>query len=766
MSDQIRSFIKRSIFLVTSILLCSSAQARVFTNAEGVTLDADLHSMDGDTITIRRHVDKKLYPLELKAFSKKDQKFILAESAAGRLTKYKYLGIEEATSIAPVEKDPKHFNASTRIDSILANYWKEKGVEPKPFIDDATYLRRSYLKIIGRIPTHAEAVHFLNDENPYKRTQLVDKLLDSPGYVSHNFNLWADVLRARSIGRDGSQHGGIYYVPWIKEQIRNNVPYDTFVKSLLTAEGYPWDNPAVGYYLRDYGMPLDNMSMTAQVFLGTQMQCAQCHDHPTDVWTQKEFYQLSAFTYGMKTGVDINKEVPEIKEVFKYLRDEGIIDQKDPQKRNTGKTVRDFFQPMRYGVVNTNRNLKLPHDYQYDDAKPKSVVEPAVLYGELEDAAQLHDPATRVESYAEWMVSENNERFTKVIANRMWKHAMGKGLIEPVDNLTATSVADIPELMVYLEELMVSLDYDLKQFLRIAYNTRYFQREAVMDNPDLDDDYHMEGPIFERMSAEQIWDSIATLMSPDIDRNIRESYTARNNRNQYSSEQMPAAAKMLETMPTAQLAQHIAKTAEAMQEFETNRTRLYEIRNDPKSKRSEELKKLQKQNRELQEKYNAMMNPAMEADGSGAMMGMSMMASDEAKNKNKDSNGYYKNNIRRASELNSPEYDGHLLQVFGQSDRDLIENSESNGNVIQALFLMNSNQTNQLMAKNSTPVLEARLVKTPEEKLETLYIGFLSRKPTPEETKALIPYFMENPEKARERIIWAMMNTQQFLFIQ
>ncbi len=766
MSNYIQSNLKRRAVFISLLLLFHSVEARVFTNSEGITLEAELHSMNGNDVTIRRTVDNKLYTLSLDKFSKKDQKFIVAERDAGRLTIYKYTGLEEATAVAPVKKHSKHFNASKRIDQILEGHWKKQGVEPRPFINDSTYLRRSYLKIVGRIPTHAEAVHFLNSEDPYKRSQLVDKLLDSPGYVSHNFNLWADILRARSIGRDGTQHGGIYYVPWIKEQIRNNVPYDKFVKTLLTAEGYPWDNPAVGYYLRDYGMPLDNMSMTAQVFLGTQMQCAQCHDHPTDVWTQKEFYQLSAFTYGMETGIDIYKEVPEIRKVFKQLRQEGIIDNKDPEKRAANKTARDFFQPMRYGVINKKRDLKLPHDYQYDDAEPKSVVQPAVLYGELEDAALLHDPDQRVESYADWMVSENNERFTKVIANRMWKHAMGKGLIEPVDHLTAESVADIPELMSYLEELMVSLDYDLKQYLRIVYNTRYFQREAVIDNPDLADDYNLEGPVFERMSAEQIWDSIATLMTPDVDAHIRESYTGRNNRNQYASDGMPASVQMLETMPPTRLAQHIARAAEVSQEFEESRTQLTKMRGDPKFKNSPELKDVQRKSRELQREYAAIMNPAMESDGSGTMMGMSMMESSQQKNKNQNKNGYYKNHIRRASELNSPEYDGHLLQVFGQSDRDLIENSESSSNVIQALFLMNSNQTNQLLAMNSTPVLEARQAKTPEDKLETLYIGFLSRKPTIEEKEALIPYFMENPEKARERIIWAMMNTQQFLFIQ
>ena len=199
--------------------------------------------MHRDQVTFQRTVDRKVATLALNQFSAKDRSYILAQKEAGLLSATAYK--QEQPDVARVEKRQDHFGASQKIDKFLAKYWQAQGVEPAPIIDDATYLRRAYLKIIGRIPTYAEAVHFLNDKTPQKRSQLIDSLLDSPGYVSHNFNFWADILRAKTTGREGSRYGGIYYIPWLKDQIRRNVPYDDFVESLLTANGYPWDNPAV-----------------------------------------------------------------------------------------------------------------------------------------------------------------------------------------------------------------------------------------------------------------------------------------------------------------------------------------------------------------------------------------------------------------------------------------------------------------------------------------------------------------------------------------
>ena len=774
----------RHLYIVTlasALILASSfaptASARIFTGAEGKTIDAELIAMYGNQVTIRRNDNRKQFTLPLSKFSVKDRTYILNQKKAGLLKTTSY-DTSNQPDVAPVTKVHHHFSASQKIDELLAKHWQTQGVSPAPMIDDATYLRRAYLKIIGRIPSYAEAVHFLNDSNPSKRSELVDKLLDSTGYVSHNFNLWADVLRAKTTGREGSRYGGIYYIPWLKEQVRRNVPYNDFVESLLTAEGYPWDNPAVAYYLRDFGMPLDNMSMTTQVFLGTQMQCAQCHDHPTDVWSQKDFYQLAAYTYGLKTGVNINLDDPKLKKVSERLR-------KETRRTNNGKIPgyqapspvsagREFFDPLRWGVIHSNRKLELPHDYQYDDAQPKDTVAPKVLYGKQSNA-DLHDSERRVESYVEWMISQNNQRFTLVIANRMWKHAMGKGLIEPVDELTEESVADVPELMDYLEAVMIGLDYDLKQYLRVLYNTDYFQRQAVIDNPDLADDYHLEGPIFQRMSSEQIWDSIATLMTPDIDLLLKPSYTANNNGIKYETGKKPAAAIYAEEWSAQKIASHIIKMTDVYTEYNIARSEYSEINKDPELRNTPEHKAARKKVNETRKAWNAALNPNLGqlAADETPMMGMSPMMVNFPTVNNTTNNGQrnkvderWIKNIRRASELESPQRNGHLLEVFGQSDRMLIENRDDGSNVLQALFLMNSSQTNWLLAQRSAPVLEARLAKTPEEKLKTLYLGFLAREPSAEELEILLPDFKQNPEKARQRIIWAMLNTQQFLFIQ
>lgn len=749
----------------------TSASARIFTNTEGLTIEGELVSYAGKEIRLKRANDRKVYTLSIDSFSAKDQFFIKNEIQSGRLTKYRYNAIG-SLAVTPVTKDPKHLNASRNIDRLLAKYLKSSVLEPAPVVEDSIFLRRAYLKIIGRIPTYAEAVHFLNDENENKRSELIDKLLDSPGYVSHNYNLWADVLRARSVGQEGSRYGGAYYVPWIKDQIRGNTPYDEFVEMLLTAEGYPWDNPATAYYLRDFGMPLDNMSMTAQVFLGTQMQCAQCHNHPTDVWTQRDFYELSAMTHGLKTGVNIRQgEVPSIKPILEEIyrmapKKNGRMDNQSPLFVSS----REFFDPWRWGVVHSDQNLRFPHDYQYKDAKPKEVVSPNVPFGELA-SAELHDSKSRVESFADWLVSENNERFTTVIANRMWAHAMGIGIIDPFDNMTEETVVPIPELMEFLEALMKSVDYDLKQYLRVIYNTDFFQREAVVDNPDLADDYNYQGPVFQRMTAEQIWDSIATLMTPDIDMIQSPSYKGYFRGILYESGKKPAAVDVVESLKPDEVVSYIEQMSVVYQAYRTEEMNWNAVRADPKFKGTDAFQSARTAFAEARKEWRSYLNSRVDedeesSDADGASMMTTMAPMVPARNgKNKMAEGWVRN-IRRASELQSPQANGHLLEVFGQSDRLQIENSDNGSNVLQALFLMNSPQTNHLLVNRSAPVLEAQEAETPLEKLETLYVGFLARKPTPLEVEALLPAFEADPEKARERIIWAMLNTQQFYFIQ
>ncbi|MGI9240635.1 MAG: DUF1549 domain-containing protein, partial [Verrucomicrobiales bacterium] len=206
-----------------------------------------------------------------------------------------------SAQLAPKAKDAKYeANAAAQIDKLVANGFRSAKVTAPPVSTDEQFLRRTYLTVAGRIPTYPEAVAFLDDQSPEKRSQLVQRLLDSDGYRSHMFNWWADLLR---ITDEFARTNGAPYKQWMKKSIADNKPYDQIVQQLLNASGGGWekDNGAVGYYVRDKGMPLDNMANTVRIFLGTRMECAQCHDHPIDAKIkQRDFYEIAAFTDGLR----------------------------------------------------------------------------------------------------------------------------------------------------------------------------------------------------------------------------------------------------------------------------------------------------------------------------------------------------------------------------------------------------------------------------------------------------------------------------------
>ncbi|MGI9240459.1 MAG: DUF1549 domain-containing protein, partial [Verrucomicrobiales bacterium] len=246
---------------------------------------------------------------------------------------------------------------SLRIDELVEADYKTHKITPNPPASDEVFLRRIYLDVLGRIPSKAEADAFLDADVPNKRGKLIDHLLDSDGRVSHDFNFWADILRIKS--RMQGEAGGAYGI-WVKNALAEDMPYDEFVKSLITAEGYIWDNGAVGYYLRDDGMPLDNMSNTTQIFLGTQLVCAQCHNHPFDKWQQKDYYAMAAFTYGVQTRVNPEKELG----ISKLIARNKKRSRPEPMSANTRRALRDLLQPLSYGATESPREIKLPNDYQ------------------------------------------------------------------------------------------------------------------------------------------------------------------------------------------------------------------------------------------------------------------------------------------------------------------------------------------------------------------------------------------------------------------
>jgi hypothetical protein len=437
---------------------------------------------------------------------------------------------------------------AARLDSLLASAWKDKGIPAPAQASDEVFLRRVWLDLAGRAPTLAEATTFLADRAPDKRARLIDVLLASEAHVSHAFNQWADVLRLKSRYTNTANVVPAAYARWLRESLRRNQPYDAFVRDLLSAKGYAWENGAIGYYLRDPGMPLDNLALTSRVFLGTRIECAQCHNHPFDQWKQTQFYRLAAYTYGNKT---LDEAYAGVRDEFKareeairqdYLKekatapDGGKAAEARRQERMEAIEFRrvlnivrggtgQLFSPI--GLARRGSALKLPHDFKEDDGKPFEVMTPQVLWAPSAPVAAGQDPA---EAFARWVTSPENPRFTRVIVNRLWRSLFGVAVLEPLDDLRDGTPSAVPGLEDRLEELMRDLRYDQRAFLAIVARTRAYQAVAQKSEPEPGAPSLFAGPYLRRLTAEQAWDSLVALANPEPDAPDRVRQSAEDRR--------------------------------------------------------------------------------------------------------------------------------------------------------------------------------------------------------------------------------------------
>lgn len=662
-------------------------------------------------------------------------------------------------------------NPSQQIDQLVEARLKELNIPPNPPTTDAQFVRRIYLDIVGRIPSLEETQKFLTIDNPAKRSILIKLLLESEGHVSHSFNYWADILRAKSGGRDVSADA---YVTWIKGALRKNRSYRDFVIDLVTAEGQTWENPAVGFYLRDQGMPLDHMAYTAQIFLGKSMVCAQCHDHPFDETTQMEFYRMAAFTYGVSTSL----RPRDLLGLNKQLKSAS----NDNDRRHIDRAAETLLEPLEAGVEDRERTLKLPHDYEYDDAAPGDVVRPDTLFG---DRASRSRGKNLRRAYAEWMTDPKNGRFTKVIANRLWHRVMGRGLIEPLDDIKDASEASHPALLQFLIREMERHDYDQRAFLSMLYNTRTYQRQAGTDYVSPGEDYHFPGPLLRRMTAEQLWDSLLTLTIPDPDNRKRAGGNNHRLENERLKARMIVDTKKgdLVTAITG-LADILAKLRDDTVDLRAELTLAIEAKDQKKINTiRREINRFDRSSRTEQNKYLASFygGNSQQSDDPLSMM---RMASEQMMNEKTKMNGSKKQpktkageqkadpwqgfpaGLVRASELQSPAPAGHFLRQFGQSDREVIDNANHDTSSDQALALMNGGVFAQISAPNAMLTRHLAKATTPQEKLDTIFMAMLGRPVTERELRRMDLLIESQGEKAYLNLIWALLNTSELSFIQ
>ncbi len=591
-------------------------------------------------------------------------------------------GAEKTEHIEMAPVDPKKrdeaLKSAARIDAIVERHLKSVNQQPNAASSDSEFLRRTYLDITGTIPTAKQAAMFLAQRGESKRVILIDQLLNRPGYASHFYNYWADILRLHD--RPNENNYGRPYADWVKECLRENVDYDSMVHEMLTAKGRIWENPAAGYYLRDTGMPLDNLNNTIRIFLGTRIGCAQCHDHPFDRWTQKEFYQLAAFTSGMEfnVGKDMAMKVNQ-----KDIDANGMSESKENRE---ARQILRFNRPGLWD--NEKKQLKFPENYSYANAKAGELAKPAVIFGK---APSNISATERREIFGDWVTGAENPRFALTIANRLWKRAMGVGLIEPEDDLKDDSKASIPELMEYLTAEMKRLDFDLKEFQRIIFYTKTYQRKVTYGDLPADKPYEFPGPVLRRMTAEQVWDSLLTLTMEDPEKILRPDD------DEYQ--------KIVSLNPTATVSEVMDR-----------------------AKKLEEYRK------------------------------------DEGKARSKRQ--YKGQELVRASELPQPLPGGHFLREFGQSDRQVIGSSHTDGTVPQLLAMFNGPVTHMMLEQGSVIYNEVTAKKQQADQIDTIFLSLLARYPTDAERTVANREIKEAKAAGFGNVIWALLNTREFLFVQ
>ncbi len=619
-----------------------------------------------------------------------------------------------------------------------------KGTKLNAPASDETFLRRVYLDVVGRIPSLEESARFLDSKAADKRGKLIDELLGSEGYVSHMFNWKADLLRLNSRGLAPGQPGKLYD-DWVKDAIRSHMPYDEFVRQLVTASGRLWENGAVGFYVRDLGMPLDHMSNMTRVFLGTRIECAQCHDHPLEPITQKDFYQMVAFTFGVSNLGNPGGYSPYNVRQYSEIQEKMAAMPKD---KALADSVSGTIAPLKRVTVDTDKQLKFPETYAYDPALRGESVEPRTLFG---DEASMHDDNRR-KAFAEWMTSPRNPRFATTIANRLWKRVMGMGLIEPVDSLSALPNPEHAELMDFLTQMMIRLRFDERSFMAVLLHTRLYQSESVRATPEPAAAFALRGPQLRRLSAEQIWDSHLVLLAKDVDE--------RKSGFRYGGKLDPKRLKKLTVMTADEIiAQARIDLAEHTRGRELSLRRAEQQKELAAAKAGGDEKEV-KRLLALHAKQNK------EIPGSD-MKGMDLQADGDAETKETDPR--WKSLPRtfiRASETPLPLPQGHFLRQFGQSDRREIDAFNRDPNTTHSLALMNGELTAHVLGEDSFLRHELSETKAAgEQRTQLIYRAILVRSATAEEVAeaAMLTKGSATPEPD---LLWALLNSPEFLFNQ
>jgi len=349
------------------------------------------------------------------------------------------------------------------IDDLVFQKLIQLGLPPSGLSRDGTFLRRVTIDIAGRLPTQRETEQFLADQGESKRSRAIDRLLSSTDYADYFANKWGSILRNKRANNARKLHTYGFH-DWIRRSLHENKPYDQFVREVITASGDSQINPPVNWYneVKDQSAQLED---TAQLFLGLRIQCARCHHHPFEKWSQDDYYGFAAFF--SRVG---RKPSPTESNRSRIFHQRGLALANNPK---TGKNV----QPTGLG----GKALAIPAD---------------------------EDPR---EQLADWMSRHDNPFFARALVNRYWKHFFGRGLVDPEDDMRVTNPASNPALLDALADDFIKSGFDLKHLVRTITHSRTYQLSATPNDYNANDRQNFSRYYPQRLKAEVLLDSIDVL---------------------------------------------------------------------------------------------------------------------------------------------------------------------------------------------------------------------------------------------------------------
>ena len=430
------------------------------------------------------------------------------------------VAVAEFTTPYQTKVDPSHFSArNNAVDGPVFDKLAALNIEPSGLCDDATFLRRASLDAIGTLPTLDEVRAFLADTRPDKRQRLIDSLLERHEFVDYWTYWLAELLQNRK-ERDHDMRGtkGVRsFHAWLRERVAANRSWRQIASDVLTASGATIDNPAVGYFIVTVGGKSSEQSevadSVAQAFMGTRVGCARCHNHPLEKYTQDDYYHFIGFF----SRVALERQKPEVGPTTLIVGTRHLLNLRKQMKQQNEKLTKleeskgemKEIEGVRKRIADIERQIQSHMDQPVTVRQPRTgkSLSPRPLDQSQTPVAARSDPRV---VFVKWLTDPKNESFSGAMINRLWKHFLGVGLVEPVDDLRATNPPSNRALWDVLNREFVDSDFDLKHVMRLIMNSRTYQLSAATNSSNVRDQRFYSHFYARRLPAEVLLDAISS----------------------------------------------------------------------------------------------------------------------------------------------------------------------------------------------------------------------------------------------------------------